>query len=326
MPRPSKRTAPSPDAQAEEAKADFSDPSEPKLPKYGPTPSAEEVPIKQEVPDVKTEPPVCAAQDAYTAHSSGGLKMVFKSSPAHVPSSYAPSDVSYAAPNSEPGDLVKVELDVDEVEDETPAPFQSYESDEDDRATDEEFQTQHSTDTESQTPNSPAEARTTSTPFDVSEDDAAVAGLLSDFRPVSESDEVQVIEPDFDMTDSRVVSQAYDSVEQSFEDSQDVVARDQREVDTAVHGLMDDMGFSSTDSADFTSALSQEPHASDYDSLTREAEVDQHSYTGHNVASADSFGGLNQLNTEMESAINSILSLNDSGEGNDFDDVNDFYG
>ena len=331
-----------------------------KVPKYGPTPDvwsptgeaantgvkeSSPVQMKQEVDafPIKEEPNYDHEENsrkdtaAYSAHSSGGLKLVFKSSPAHATTPDYKPDSSLDTSDSKSEEVsFNTSGDSTNQKDETgnglstgAVPFQDY------------IDNNHLTGDVMQRLNSSGrtdqqiESAALSSTGDVSEEDAAVAGLLS--VSGSADNDAQLFDTPFGTQESEFCSRQPELFSDSCS-TNDAVMDGAYEVDSAISGIMDDTGILQMDSdpsvvpGDFDN--SQQESRVDYDSATSDDDVQliepdnpmqltssRTHISSNNADIPETIGG---LNTEMESAINSILSLNDGTESNDFADMDEY--
>ena len=358
VPRPSKRTKPSPEIEEEllnestEHADEQSTIPAAKVPKYAPTlgmlsPSQEtgainSPPVIEIKDDVEVKEEAISISDregsgssdasAYSAHSSGGLKLVFKSSPAHnLTPDYRPDSPQYAsAVKSEEVILnggVNIKQEVDKELNTHAVPFQDYISN--GNLAEDVVQGLNS-----------SEGKDLAAEFsrgDGSEDDAAVAGLLSVSVP-ADSD-VHLFDTDFTPSEDEKFSSKHSELFADSCNTDETAVSDQCELDT-VHGIMDHETILEIDSDPdpetnrYDTDNTEQDNADDYDKTVSDDDVQLVETENHiqlNTRNENSLPStadlpetLGGLNTEMESAINSILSLNDTGESNDFADMDDF--
>ena len=269
---------------------------------------------------------------AYSAHSSGGLKLVFKSSPAHnLTSDYRPESPQYASVvKSEDVVLnggVNIKQEVDKELNTHSMPFQDYISD--GNLAEDVVQGLSS-----------SEGKDLAAEFstgNASEDDAAVAGLLSVSVP-ADSD-IHLFDTDFTSSENEKFSSKHSELFADSCNTDETAVSDQRELDT-VHNIMDHETILEIDSDpdsetnQYDTDNTEQDNADDFDKTGSDDDVQLVETENHiqlntrNEKSLPSTADLPEtlggLNTEMESAINSILSLNDTGESNDFADMDDF--
>ena len=358
VPRPSKRTKPSPETEEEELNESTehgdgqSDIPAAKVPKYAPTlgmlsPSQEtgatnSPPLIEIKDDIEVKEETISRSDhersgasdaaAYSAHSSGGLKLVFKSSPAHtLTSDYRPDSPQYAsATKSEEVILnggVSIKQEVDNELNTSSVPFQDY-------ITDSNLAGDVVQELSSSGGKGLAADFSTG---NGSEDDAAVAGLLS--VSVTADSDVHLFDTDFTPSENEKFSSKHSELFTDPCNSDETVVSDQRELNT-VHDIVDHKTILEIDSDpdpetnQYDTDNTEQDDADDYDKAVSDDDV-QLVETGNHMqlntrnenslpSTADLPETLGGLNTEMESAINSILSLNDTGESNDFGDMDDF--
>ena len=360
VPRPSKRTKPSPETEddddddivegSQHVGEEIGMPS-PKVPKYAPTlgllsPSQEpnsppliEIKEESEEPqltnEVNAEKSGSTDNTPYSAHSSGKLKLVFKSSPAHAfTPEYKPESPQFIPSSS-------LEDTLNGVQNLVPVKHETFEEDSKPNSNSVPFQDYISGSSlvnESVEDLGCPEDKGASMEFpaeNVSEDDAAVAGLLS-VADSTESD-VHLFDADFPASENEKFGGKHAEL---FTDScveAGTPISDQSDMDEAVEEIIDQKGvLEIEDSNDETSQFdtfntdhdNDDTNASDDEEqlVKTENQIQLNNTRGENSlpGTADLPEALGGLNNEMESAINSILSLNDTGESDDFADMDDF--